>query len=173
MSISGQVYLYNELDTDSRDIVGVFDSENKCHGFANITHDTQSSETGLYLTVYDNQSSGRKLNFRLWQYNTGRELILATKDTIEFEKDAMLGTDTPVRFDGGESFMQYFNLKKGWNWVSFNVNSTDLGDVNKLLGSTSWNEGDILTELCGKKALTYKGNRWLSTGSSKDIVITP
>jgi hypothetical protein len=32
MRISGQVYLYGELDTDSRDIVGAFDSQNVCHG---------------------------------------------------------------------------------------------------------------------------------------------
>ena len=34
MSISGQVYLYDELDTDSRDIVGAFDNKGVCHGFA-------------------------------------------------------------------------------------------------------------------------------------------
>ena len=44
MSISGQVYLYDQIDTDPRDIVGVFDSNNVCHGFANISHDVQSGE---------------------------------------------------------------------------------------------------------------------------------
>ena len=173
MSISGQVYLFNELDTDSRDIVGAFDNDNVCHGFANISHDVQSGDNGLYLTVYDNQSTGRELSFRLWQYNTGRELVLTTKDSIKFEKDAMLGTDTLVRFNGGKSFMQYFDLKKGWNWVSFNVNSDKLNDVNKLLNSTSWSEGDILTELSGKVALTYKDKRWLRTGTNGAVAITP
>ena len=65
MSISGQVYLYNELDTDSRDIVGAFDKENVCHGFANITHDVQTGETALYLTVYDSEASGLDLRQHL------------------------------------------------------------------------------------------------------------
>ena len=119
MSISGQVYLYGELDTDSRDIVGAFDNENVCHGFANITHNAQTGENGLFLTVYDSQASGRELSFRLWQYSTGRELVLIPKDGITFEKDAMLGSETPVRFDGGEAFVQYFNLKEGWNGIGY------------------------------------------------------
>lgn len=101
MSISGQVYLYNELDTDSRDIVGAFDKENVCHGFANITHDVQTGETALYLTVYDSEASGLDLNFRLWQYSTGREIMLKATPAVKFESGAVLGTDKPVRLEGG------------------------------------------------------------------------
>ena len=178
MSISGQVYIYDELDTDSRDIVGVFDNENVCHGYANISHDVQTGETALFLTVYDNQASGRELNFRLWQYSTGREIMLTpnTEDNvITFEKSAVLGTGTPVRFDGGEAFVQYFNLKKGWNWVSFNVESKDLSDINKLLGNMTWSDGDVLTELCSNLTLTYEKEQkqWLASGSTNDIVISP
>ena len=173
MNISGQVYLYDELDTDSRDIVGVFDDENQCHGFANISYDTQSNETGLYLTVYDSQASGRELNFRLWQYSTGREIVLTTTPAITFAKDAMLGSDTPVRFDGGEAFVQNFKLQKGWNWVSFNLKSDQLSDVNTLLGSMKWSDGDILTDMSSDTTLVYKNQEWLSTGSMQNKAISP
>lgn len=173
MSIAGQVYLYDELDSDSRDIVGVFDNENVCHGFANISHSTQTGETGLYLTVYDNQTSGRELHFRLWQYSTGRELMLTPSMDITFEKSAVLGTDTPVRFDGGEGFVQNFSLKKGWNWVSFNVNSEQLNDVNKLLSSMPWKEGDILTDMNSDMTLVYKNKQWLASDNTENMVISP
>ena len=173
MSISGQVYLYDELDSDSRDIVGVFDNENVCHGFANISHSAQTGETGLYLTVYDNQTSGRELHFRLWQYSTGRELMLTPSMDITFEKSAVLGTDTPVRFDGGEGFVQNFSLKKGWNWVSFNVNSEQLNDVNKLLSSMPWKEGDILTDMNSDMTLVYKNKQWLASDNTENMVISP
>ena len=175
MSISGQVYVYGELDTDTRDIVGVFDDENQCHGFANITHDVQSGDNGLYLTVYDSQTSGRALNFRLWQYSTGREIVLTPSETITFTKDAMLGTAKPVRFDGSESFVQNFNLKEGWNWVSFNVSSPQLGDVNKLLSSMAWSDGDILTDLSSDLTLTYEKElkQWIATDSVQNMVISP
>jgi len=175
MSISGQVYLYDELDTDARDIVGVFDAENVCHGFANISHDTQSGETALYLTVYDNQTSGRELYFRLWQYSTGREIVLTTTPAITFTKDAMLGTDTPVRFDGGEAFIQSFKLQKGWNWVSFNLKSDLLNDVNNLLGSIHWSDGDILTDMSSDMTMTYEAaqKRWIASGSTTGVAISP
>ena len=175
MNISGQVYLYGELDSDPRDIVGVFDNENQCHGFANITHDVQSSETGLYLTVYDSQPNGRELNFRLWQYSTGREIVLTTTPAITFQKDAMLGTDKPVRFDGGEAFVQNFKLQKGWNWVSFNLKSDQLSDVNKLLGSMKWSDGDILTELGSELSMTYEAaqKQWIASGSTAGVTISP
>ena len=175
MNISGQVYLYGEPDIDARDIVGVFDSENQCHGFANISHDVQSTETGLYLTVYDNLASGRELNFRLWQYSTGREIVLTTKPTITFAKDAMLGSDSPVRFDGGDAFVQNFHLKEGWNWVSFNLKSDQLSDVNSLLGSMRWSNGDIVTELNSNLAMTYEADQkqWIATDSTSGVSIEP
>ena len=175
MNISGQVYLYGDLDSDARDIVGVFDDQNQCHGFANITHDTQSGETGLYLTVYDSQASGRALNFRLWQYSTGREILLTTKPAITFAKDAMLGSDTPVRFDGGEAFVQNFKLQEGWNWVSFNLKSDQLSDVNTLLGGMKWSDGDILTDLGSNLTLTYEAaqKQWIATDSTDTVTISP
>ena len=173
MSIIAQVYLNDELDTDARDIVGVFDDKNVCHGFANISHDTQTGETGLFLTVYDDQASGRELNFRLWQYDTGRELVLTAKPAIKFTKDAILGTDTPVRLDGGESFVQYFNLKKGWNWVSFNILSEKLFNLNELLKSMPWTEGDIITDMSSGLTLNYENGNWLVAGSLKNVVILP
>ena len=173
MNISGQVYLYDELDTDARDIVGVFDNENQCHGYANISHDAQSGETGLYLTVYDDQPSGRELNFRLWQYSTGREIVLTPKDSIKFQKDAMLGADMPVRFDGGEAFVQNFKLQEGWNWVSFNVKSNQLNDVNKLLSNMRWSDGDVLTDLSSDTTLVYRNKQWLTTDNTSEMVISP
>jgi hypothetical protein len=171
MSISGQVYLYDELDTDGRDIVGAFDNENVCHGFANISHSALTGETGVYLTVYDSLANGRELNFRLWQYSTGREIVLTPEQTITFEKSAVLGTDKPVRFDGGEDFVQYFHLKKGWNWVSFNVSSKQLDKMNTLLTSVPWKDGDIVTDMSSDLTLTYQENEWLAS-DSVDVAIS-
>ena len=175
MSISGLVYLYGELDTDERDIVGAFDNEGVCHGFANISHNTKTGETGLYLTVYDSQANGRPLSFRLWQYSTGREIVLTTTPAITFAKDAILGTDIPVRFDGSEAFIQNFKLQAGWNWVSFNVNSSQLSNVNSLLSSMRWNDGDVLTELGSDLTMTYEEDKkmWVASGSTKGVVISP
>ena len=174
MNVVGQVYLYNELDKDSRDIVGVFDDQNVCHGFANLATSSNSADDAgrVYLTVYDNQASGRTLNFRLWQYSTGREIVLTPPDTIKFEKDAILGTTTPVRFNGGDSFIQYFNLEEGWNWLSFNVSSKQLDKVYSLLNNLPLQNGDVLTDLVGPLAVTYTDGQWLSTDNPDTINVS-
>ncbi|GEM_PF-489148 len=173
MSISGQVYLYNELDTDSRDIVGAFDKENVCHGFANITHDVQTGETALYLTVYDKEAEGRELKFRLWQYSTGREIVLTPEKNITFKSQDVLGTDKPVRLDGGNSFVQNFSLNAGWNWVSFNISSKQLEDVNTLLKNMTWTNGDILTDMNSNLTLVYENGEWQVSGTPKNEDGTP
>jgi len=174
MSISGQVYLNNEIDTDTRDIVGVFDDENVCHGFANISYSTQAGGGGLYLTVYDNVEKGRNLNFRLWQYSTGRELVLTTTDSIKFVKSAIMGTDTPVRFNGSNAFIQNISLEKGWNWVSFNVGGGEAFKLNELLDKLTWSVGDVMTDLNGGSTLFYnQDGKWMATPGSKDMKLAP
>ena len=174
MNIVGQVYLNGELDTDTRDIVGAFDDNNVCHGFANISHSNLTGENALYLTVYDNNSSiGGKLNFVLWQYSTGRELLLSTKDTINFVNLAMLGSDTPVRFSGGDSYVQRFNLKKGWNWVSINVHSEELEKLDTLLYNMPWKDGDMITDMNSDLTLLYNGSQWILSGDTTNVGLTP
>ena len=175
MNIAGRVYLNGEIDIDSRDIVGVFDKENRCHGFANVDYSAQTGETGVYLTVYDNQASGRDLYFKLWQYSTGLEILLAVNGerTMTFEKSAVHGVDTPVRFDGGDMYIQVFDLKAGWNWISFNVANEALADVNNLLSGLPWKDGDVLTDMNSDLTLVYRGGRWLSTDNVSDIRLSP
>ena len=173
MNISGLVYLNGELDSDSRDIVGVFDNENVCHGFANISHDVQSGETGLYLTVYDKADSGSKLNFRLWQYNTGRELVLTPDQTIAFKKSAVVGDQSPVRFNGGDSIVQNVNLKKGWNWISFNVSSPLLKNATELLNSLPLKHVQVVTDIGSDLTLTYRDKQWMVESGKSDITFSP
>ena len=173
MNIVGLVYLNGELDTDTRDIVGAFDDNNVCHGFANISHSDLTGESALYLTVYDNNSIGGKLNFVLWQYTTGRELLLSTKDTINFVNLAMLGSDTPVRFSGGDSYVQRFNLRKGWNWVSINVHSEELEKMDTLLYNMQWKDGDMLTDMNSDLTLLYNGSQWILSGDTTNVGLTP
>ena len=175
MNIAGQVFLHDEIDIDTRDLVGVFDRENRCHGFAHINYSQQTGESGLYLTVYDKQPTGTQLYFKLWQYSTGRELMLTAdgKTTLTFQNDVIMGTDTPVRFVGGDQYVQTFNLQEGWNWISFNVASERLFDLNALLDGLPWQENDILTDMNSNLVLTYMGGHWLASGEMKDVILTP
>ena len=179
MNISGRVYLNNDIDIDSRDIVGVFDKDNECHGFANISYSAQTGESGLFLTVYDNKKKEKEpptqLYFKLWQYTTGLELTLTAdgQQTMLFENGAVKGVDTPIHFAGGDSYVHTFKLKKGWNWVSFNVQSESLFNLNNLLDNLPWENGDILTEMGGNVVLVYNNGHWLASGQVNNLRISP
>ena len=175
MNIAGQVILNGEVDIDSRDIVGVFDRENRCHGIAHVNYSALTGESDLFLTVYDSSKKGTELYFKIWQYSTGRELVLTAdgKESMTFRNDTIVGVDTPVRFEGGSLYVQTFDLKEGWNWVSFNVASEKLFNLNTLLGGLPWQNGDVLTEMSGNVTMTYKNGTWLATGNVKNLRISP
>ena len=175
MNIVGRVYVNGEIDIDSRDIVGVFDRQNVCHGFSNVSYSARTGESNLYLTVYDNQTSGRDLYFKLWQYATGRELQLTADGglTLTFQNNTVVGTDTPVRFEGGNLYVQTFDLKEGWNWVSFNVASERLFNLNNLLDGLPWKEGDVLTDMNSDVTLVYTAGHWLASENPRNIILSP
>ena len=173
MNVVGQVLINDEIDIDSRDIVGVFDSENRCHGFAHISYMQQTGENGVFLTIYDNVDVGRKFTFKLWQYSTGLEMVLTSQPEITFQKSAVIGTDTPVIFKGGYQFVQTIDLKAGWNWVSFNVSSEQFFDMNKFLSGLSWQEGDVFTDMSSDLTLVYYGGKWVSSDERTNIRISP
>ncbi|MBR0036612.1 MAG: hypothetical protein IJP70_03105 [Bacteroidales bacterium] len=175
MNIVGRVFVNDEIDIDNRDIVGVFGQDGQCHGFAHVSYSTLTGESNLYLTAYDNQASGRDLYFKLWQYSTGRELQLTANggSTLTFQNNTVVGTDTPVRFEGGNLYVQTFDLKEGWNWVSFNVASERLFNLNNLLDGLPWKEGDVLTDMNSDLTLVYTAGHWLASENPENIVLSP
>ena len=66
-------------------------------------------------------------------------------DELTFKKDTVVGTTAdPVRFFSNNAVVQAIPLKKGWNWISFNVSPVD-DIVKKVLNnSTKWEVGDLL-----------------------------
>ena len=175
MNIVARVYLNDEIDIDARDIIGVFDSDNVCHGFAHIDYSALTGESSLYLTVYNNKADGRELRFKLWQYATGRELMLTAngEKTIAFSSGTILGVDRPVRLEGGNLFVQTFCLKEGWNWVSFNVQSDKLAYLNDLLDGLPWQDGDILTDMNSSATLLYNNGHWIASGQVRSMRLSP
>jgi hypothetical protein len=97
-----------------------------------------------------------------------------TKTTLKFSPDTIIGSYTkPVAFQTGEKLIQITSLKKGWNWVSFNMNSPQLVGVNPLLNNIPWKEGDVLTDMGSDTLLVYKNKQWLTSGSTQNMTISP
>ena len=173
MNISGRVIINDEIDTDPRDIVGVFDSDNVCHGVAHLEYDEKAYDNLVYLTIYDNKNDNKQLYFKLWRYETGLEMLLQP-DTIHFRASSTLGIDKPVEFTAGVFYVQNLQLEKGWNWVSFYVyNDKSFPNANRLLSAFPWKNGDVITDNTENHTLVYKDGAWLNSDGSNDLAIRP
>ena len=169
MNIVAQVFVNNDLVTDSRDIVGAFDDTGRCMGVNNIEYDPATGRSMLYMTVYDSTTVANQLTFRLWHYATGKTMKLTPTEFINFGDQAIVGTvDKPVGLYSEEEYLQKLDLARGWNWVSFNVYNQAFKSVESILSRFPWQEGDILTEDSEDLTLTYRNGQWMSN-SNTDI----
>ena len=169
MNIVAQVFVNNDLVTDSHDIVGAFDGTGRCMGVNNIEYDPATGRSMLYMTVYDSTTVANQLTFRLWHYATGKTMKLTPTEFINFGDQAIVGTvDKPVGLYSEDEYLQKLDLARGWNWVSFNVYNQAFASVESILSRFPWQEGDILTEDSEDLTLTYRNGQWMSN-SNTDI----
>jgi len=176
MNITARVMLNNEIDVDPNDIVGVFDVQGVCHGLSNISYNEETGESFAFITVYDSLSTERPLNFRLWNHSIGREQLLTARDddnqmniTIQFSPSKVVGSPSkPLLLIGGEQYIQNITLVKGWNWVSFNLQSDELNKFSTLLDKLPLHEGDIMTDYVSGAVFVYTNGHWMISDSEKD-----
>ena len=175
MGIIGQVMIGNDIVTDSRDIVGVFDVMGRCMGLGNVNYNPSSTESLVFLTVYDSLTIAKPLFFQLWHYETGKTMVLTPSQNIVFKPETFAGTTKkPLALVAGTQYVQTLDLQPGWNWVSLNVANNIYRDVEKLLDMFDWKDGDMLTDEAKNLSLLYQDGQWLSNkGSAKlsDIVL--
>ena len=146
-------------DSDSRDIVYAF-YRNECVGMANIEFDNIANTSELFLTVYGNDDmTGKRLNFKLWQASTGKLLNLTTGTRITFAHGSVYGCNDgePIRFVSSGSETQPIVLQPGWNWVSFNLNlQPATAQLSRVLSSNDpWTEGDLIKNPATRHFVTY------------------
>ena len=74
-----------------------------------------------YITILSN-TQGDQISFKLFDENTGD--IIDCYQTLSFQDNATVGSpEAPWEISNGS--WQAFNLSQGWNWLSFNVLSSE------------------------------------------------
>ena len=147
MNIVGQVKLDDDVENDSEDMLAVF---NEDHRLLGVTHLETKTEDGTnqglaYLNVYNPDYGTAELHFEFFDASTGIIHTVMADRNITFKNDTIIGSATePVIFVTNNEVVQAIQLKKGWNWVSFNVEPSP-GTVKKLLNNaTKWKVDDTL-----------------------------
>ena len=170
MNIVARVQIGDDIVTDSRDIVGVFDNLGRCMGVGNVNYDPVSSESLVYLTVCDSMTTSSVLNFKLWHYETGKMMVLKPSMEVKFQPETFAGsTKSPIILKAYDQYIQSIQLWPGWNWVSLNVINYDYYYVKDLLEMFAWKEGDMLSDETRNISLLYQDGQWITNKGSKQL----
>lgn len=182
MMMVARVKIDGVVADSPEDIVGVFNENLETLGVAHIEIDNTANvnEALAYLTIYGNDEE--HLHFKFFDASTGNIHTLKEADNtlFVFKKDAMVGSaSNPVVLVNEFYDMQTIKLKKGWNWVSFNVIPADGTTVGYFLdNSTIWEAGDKITTVDGTDTKQYtcdpdktapRGYKWDSEDQPIDI----
>ena len=173
MMMVARVKIDGIVANSTEDILAVFDENQQVLGKAHIevNNKAAANEALAYLTIYGYTKKGEspKLYFRFFQAASGSVYSVHPTDSssIFFQKDAIVGSASqPVNLENSFDFVQTMKLKKGWNWVSFNVRpkryynedgefigNVTVGDF--LNGMSKWEVGDRIRSVNGTDVQQY------------------
>lgn len=161
MSVFGKLYINKVYSSDNEDMLAAF-SGGKCVGVCNNRYYKLNDMYYAMLTVYSNDVSSDKLEFRIWDASTGQTYIAESEKPISFENNAVVGSPSqPVIFTAKDYRVQNIMLNEGWTWISTNIASDKLSDLNKLLADGKWTSDDqVKNEQYGFASWT-KRNGWM------------
>ena len=161
MSVFGKLYINKVYSSDDEDMLAAF-SGGKCVGVCNNRYYKQNDMYYAMLTVYSNDVNGSDLEFRIWDASTGQTYIAQSEKPISFENNAVVGSPSqPVLFTAKDYRVQNITLNEGWTWISTNIASDKLSDLNKLLADGKWTSDDqVKSEQYGFASWT-KRNGWV------------
>jgi hypothetical protein len=132
MNLVGRLIIEDVVSTDTYDKVGAF-VNGECRGVANVQYQKNLDAYLLYMNIYSDSTSGEKVEFKVWDASTGNihENVIPS---VTFVANSMEGTPlSPVDIIADNSVAGYINLNKGWTWISFNLTSEKLADINATL----------------------------------------
>ena len=159
MMMVARVKIDGMVASSKEDILAAFDEKHRVLGVAHIeiNDNANANEALAYLTIYgylNDDASRPKLSFRFFDASSGNVYSVKPADgqVYTFKQDAIIGTDVnPVILQSCD-FVQTIKLKKGWNWVSFNLVPKEGTTLEQFMNSMSkWEIEDKIVTINGVK----------------------
>ncbi len=190
MNVIGRLEINGVISTDRYDKVSAFVG-GECRGVANVQYVEEFDQYLVFLDLYSNTLTGEKLEFRVWNASEATE-HRSVKPAVTFASNKLLGTPLmPLAIQANDVFVQKTRYAKGWSWVSYNVNSPELANINELFSSVKaqnkdqikgqavvdvYTEGFGWTGTLSQKGGLKSGNMYmlkLGNGGNVEVVGTP
>jgi hypothetical protein len=143
MNVIGQLKINNVISTDTADMLAAFVGD-ECRGVAKVKYVSAYDMYEVYLTIFSNTETGEKVIFKIWNASEGIVHLNVTPD-YTFGSNTLYGSPgSPVIISTNDAYLLKTKLPQGWKWISFNLASADLSDVNATLSSISAEPGDLI-----------------------------
>lgn len=164
-SVFGQMRFEGVFSMDEDDILAAFDGK-ECIGVAHTSYNAATDMYYVLLTIYSHAAkSTNPIMFRMYDASTGIIYQAEPSQPITFAAQQIVGTPMePVIFDGGALMFANINLKKGWNWISFNLANEALNDINAALAEGNWSDGETVKNLHSFADYVEAKQMWVSGG---------
>ncbi len=167
MAIFGKMRFNNIFSSDDEDMLAAF-YEGKCIGVTSSTYIRDMDMWYALLTVYSNQNEAHEIEFRMWDASKGITYAADPGMTINFVNDAVIGTpNNLIIFDARDVVYQNIALVPGWNWISFNIETNALNDLNSALADMTWDATNYFKSEFESKSANYSVNegKWIVEGT--------
>lgn len=152
------------LSTDTEDIVGAY-VDGELRGVSKVQY-----KPGLgyvaFLTAYSNVTSGETVDFQIWDASDC-QLYADIIESYPFVDNTIIGnTITPQIIHTSGKLLRKIYIKKGWNWISFNLDPLDPA-INGTLESLS---NPVGATIKGQSSFSqYSTNLNIWAGSLTDL----
>ncbi len=141
MSVIGQLKIDGKLSTNPDDLVAAF-VDGECRGVTNSEYIAEYDMFEVFLNIYSNQESGEKITFKIWNASEGYEHINVTP-TLDFVYNDVVGTPAnPQILETFNSYSFAQKLNTGWNWISFNLENSNMSDLPGIMQKVENTQGD-------------------------------
>ncbi|WNJ17515.1 T9SS type A sorting domain-containing protein [Pontibacter sp. G13] len=159
-----------QLSTDTRDMIAAFVNGER-RGSGQIEYIEDLDIYAAFITVYSNNANPATpdtINFRYWQAVDGSEYGAIERPV--FANDATLGTISSPYILHPEGIVQIIPMTPGWNWISFNVEATEMSTqaVFQSLTSESIGNDILVKQKDGQSAFYTRATGWIGSLTAVD-----
>lgn len=131
MNLVAQVSIDNILSSDENDLVAAF-INGEIRGIASIS-DLSNGRFLVIMSVFSNSLTPQNIEFRIFDADKGNVLSAEADPKIVFVNGGIAGgLSNPVILSVVDKILFTYDLRKGWNWVSFPMVFADSSLENVL-----------------------------------------
>jgi hypothetical protein len=146
MSIIGSITIDGKISTNADNMIAAFVNDT-LRGVGHLEYVPSYDAYMVFLDVFSNKGDLENVDFKVW--NAAKGLIHVNVDSSQaFVKDVVIGSPSnPYSFKVNNNISTPYYLEKGWNWISFNLETAALNKSKTLLNELNAKDGDLIKGL--------------------------